>query len=537
MCNEIESVSLNVSKLQNALKNLGNNLLLLGHPRSGTNWLKNILASHLLVWSLTEPLSLHMKEFMEFDGEQWTEEHFDPKILHKMDKFSEPSAKRVQHLIKEFKNNTEGIALIKETTLLMKLDWLKGLLGSDQKILFLTRNPFSVVASICKKIDTESYHPNDVWNYGQKYEKLISQYDFKESAYSMLIDRVKKMTSIESRIFTNWFIKNVEALRILLNDYPNHKIVRYEDINERREESISEILEFMGLKISSNVVSCFKESQSETRGNAYSSKRKNEDQTTLITENLNHESFLEIRELLTIGESVLDLFGIDSSFFDFRYVRPQKKIGRKFNLWSKSKYELDATNIKQEIYKNPIELKGQKITRDAISNRHFACFLNSNRIINKDGGTYKYYNYQGENARIELIHGKYTVEQGYDNHPVTYVNYNGAVAFASWLETNLPGLDFISDWSIFLKSNPIEIDSINIGEKIGSIIPSQDVKLDGPMRLLGNVSMWYSKGNNLGSQGEFGSGFNDFEYSIMKIIDTKEVAHGAGNLGFRLMIK
>ena len=44
----------------------------------------------------------------------------------------------------------------------------------------------------------------------------------------------------------------------------------------------------------------------------------------------------------------------------------------------------------------------------------------------------------GDGSRIEFVSGKYRAKTGYENHPVTYVSWYGAMAYAAWKGKRLP---------------------------------------------------------------------------------------------------
>ncbi len=75
-----------------------------------------------------------------------------------------------------------------------------------------------------------------------------------------------------------------------------------------------------------------------------------------------------------------------------------------------------------------------------VTNEEYSGFLNGrtpedealNKWINLEGS------YQKEKCRIKKEGDKYTVENGYERHPVIYVSWHGADEYAKWTEKRLP---------------------------------------------------------------------------------------------------
>lgn len=90
--------------------------------------------------------------------------------------------------------------------------------------------------------------------------------------------------------------------------------------------------------------------------------------------------------------------------------------------------------------KEEIDLEEFYISRFSITNYQYVTFLNT--VGNRREAGENWINLEGsspaDRCRIKHIGGMYVVEDGYEDHPVTYVNYYGANAFCQWAGGELP---------------------------------------------------------------------------------------------------
>ena len=70
-----------------------------------------------------------------------------------------------------------------------------------------------------------------------------------------------------------------------------------------------------------------------------------------------------------------------------------------------------------------------------VTNAEYAAFLNAKGKHTESGKTWLYI---AARVRIEYVAGVYRAKGGYENHPVTYVSWYGAVAYSKWKGKRLP---------------------------------------------------------------------------------------------------
>lgn len=83
---------------------------------------------------------------------------------------------------------------------------------------------------------------------------------------------------------------------------------------------------------------------------------------------------------------------------------------------------------------HPVRVERFHMSQYEVTNAEYAVFLNAN-AQSKDIAKWIKLNESNnrERCRISLIDGKFRVEKGYENYPVIYVTWYGAVAYAEWL--------------------------------------------------------------------------------------------------------
>lgn len=150
---------------------------------------------------------------------------------------------------------------------------------------------------------------------------------------------------------------------------------------------------------------------------------------------LGHE--LDARDKRRVGRPISRRirYGSDDTGRDLAYVGLGKSLFQEFVRVPGGRFPYGfGSNVTEE------ELPEYWVSRYSVTNRQFATFLNAcgNRIesgvpwIDLEG------NSPADRCYIAYDGKKFTVRDGYDDHPVTYVNFYGASSYCDWIGGELP---------------------------------------------------------------------------------------------------
>jgi formylglycine-generating enzyme required for sulfatase activity len=226
-----------------------------------------------------------------------------------------------------------------------------------------------------------------------------------------------------------------------------------------------------------------------------------------------------------------------------------------------------------------VTLRAFSMGRTEVTNAQYAAFLNE-KGNQKEGGT-EWIDLSGkttsEKCRIESNDGKtFSVKKGYENHPVIYVSWYGAKAFAQWLSQKTGKnyrLPTEAEWEYSARGGPKWTDgfvyagsnnlnevgwySANAGSKTHPVASEKKANQLGLYDMSGNVwewceddwhgdykgapedgSAWIEKG----SRGEFrvlrgGSWLFDARFCRSAYRGYSGPTYRSNNLGFRLVLQ
>jgi len=253
-----------LNELEGRLKRTGP-ILILGHPRSGTNFVSVIFRSHSTVNLLIEPFSQHSQFFSDNDFVLWKRTAFDRPNFHAT-LSDKPEAIA---FLRDFKRwlyfDTGEIKAFKETAFFLQLEWLKEYLP-DLRIVYIERDLQGVVSSF-KKSDFFNR-----WNYEKRFQALVEQVttckDLEE--YRPIVDSARGGSWIE-QLTVMWYIRTRETRKKL--QLFDHIIFKYEDLAANPELQFTEMFRFAGLEMNKDVKRAINERCKENRGGEFSTFR------------------------------------------------------------------------------------------------------------------------------------------------------------------------------------------------------------------------------------------------------------------------
>lgn len=240
-------------------------LLVLGHPRSGTNFCSHILREHPDVSIAIEPFSMHFGFMVNNDCRIWTADDYDPASMHKSLSVHSEGSRYLKDFRSWFYSQNGELRVLKETLWFLQMRWLKRYLPGV-RIIYLERETEGIIASFKKGNFFQR------WGYSKRYDDLadeirkrteLSQYSdiFSSQGMETWVDKLTKI----------WLVRVSEA-RKCLSDF-EHIALTYSDLCNEPELMFGQILDFAGLCHCDLVYGGINERRNGHRGGSYSTYR------------------------------------------------------------------------------------------------------------------------------------------------------------------------------------------------------------------------------------------------------------------------
>lgn len=239
-------------------------VLILGHPRSGTNFLSSIVRTHPDVSLLIEPFGQHSEFVRNSTLRYWDEDDYDRVFMHK-DLVGSPSSSRYFCGFRDWLMSGDGVKSFKETTFFLKLKWLKKYLPGV-RVLYTFRDPRGIVSSFKRANLFEE------WGYRKKFRTLQSEARRRDELdrYEEIIEHTDTNSWIDM-LTTIWYVRTSEAKEKI--DLFDARLVNYEDLAEDPHTGFQEVFDYLDFEMGEYTKDVIEERCSVTKGGIYSTFR------------------------------------------------------------------------------------------------------------------------------------------------------------------------------------------------------------------------------------------------------------------------
>lgn len=384
---------------------------------------------------------------------------------------------------------TPNQQLIKETNLFFSTANFVELFP-DAKAIVLVRNPIGIASSFA---DNNLFKK---WNYSERYNQIkamtrqpqYSEFGFVfEGAHDP--GSMRKLTRL---VFLNT-LQTIEAL-----EKRDHLVVRYEDSVMNRESTLKSVSTYI---LESGVTLIDPEATDKSTNHVFSTKKKK----TELAANLDaHEIRIiqtEIRRLLATSlghlsipryEQLQDILELHTDDYWMG--------GRKTPIAS---IATEASAVVPE-FSYVIRPKEENVKwgNQLLTNELFTEFANrmyDEGVSNIINGTQLLFNenmipQRGGRIWFSPDSGSYEVSTGYEKHPLYWVTWLGAAAFARYMGSRLPSL---AEARTLMKDKiHSDLSTINADQRHDDVTPAGKYDADsaGIYDAVGNLSIWCSDG-------------------------------------------
>lgn len=226
--------------------------LLLGHQRSGTSYVLDILQHHSRVDTINEPFSMHL-DYFRSDETPWGEEDYDKIYMHKNLRRLNETVSYIRDL-NDWINDRDfpNIKGIKETGLFEKYFWMQKIFRFDQTII-LIRDFRAVIYSILRRSMDKGWQ-----NY---YQRLLNFYGHGE--IELKDDLTIAILILKHRIF---FLKEIIKKQ-------ENLVVRLEDLLTDTETTLEKLMDYIHLSVEKEQLDFIAETSAFHRDSPYSNYR------------------------------------------------------------------------------------------------------------------------------------------------------------------------------------------------------------------------------------------------------------------------
>ena len=241
--------------------------MLLGLPRSGTNFLSSVVRAHPQISMQIEPLSLHLGFVRQNFGRFWREDHFDEHFFHTGLLGSQADSQFLGSFRAAMTDESVcDKRVFKETAFFLKMRWLKRFLPKLH-IVYLHRNLSAVVASF----ENDALYRK--WNYEEIFNRMSHEVRKDEDLrkYRYLLSAVDTRSELDKLVFV--CIVRRRELFERLELFPSLSL-NYEDAIRNHSQSLAHIAGFLGVGVVESMHRAAERRREAFRGGMYSTYRR-----------------------------------------------------------------------------------------------------------------------------------------------------------------------------------------------------------------------------------------------------------------------